>query len=183
MENKIIIKGKIVNDIKSGGSLDHMIRQTRNHHVQLSSMADSKANMLMTTASVVLTLCVPYAMDSTLKFAAITLMVFCFITIFLSVYAAMPKISFLFRHKSPTEFTPSKFNLLFFGDFIHLKYDDYQMEMERLMSNPDQVYREQIKEIYFLGNFLARKKYRFLRLAYFTFLVGFIASGFFLFVI
>jgi len=146
-------------------------------------MADSKANMLMTTASVVLTLCVPYVMNPTFKFAAITLMIFCFLTIFLSVYAAMPKIPFLFRHKSPAEFNPSYFNLLFFGDFIHLKYDDYQMEMKKLMSNQDSVYREQIKEIYFLGNFLAKKKYRFLKLAYFTFLVGFIASGFFLFII
>ncbi|MCP3872098.1 MAG: hypothetical protein GY699_02945 [Desulfobacteraceae bacterium] len=170
-----------MNDIKSGVFLDHMIRQTRNHHVQLSSMADSKANMLMTTASVVLTLCVPYVMDTTLKYAAITLMIFCFLTIFLSVYAAMPKIPFLFRHKSPSEFTPSYFNLLFFGDFIHLKYDDYQMKMEKMMSSQESVYREQIKEIYFLGNFLAKKKFRFLRLAYITFLVGFITSGFFLF--
>jgi len=172
-----------VSDIKSSGSLDHMIRQTRNHHVQLSSMADSKANMLMTTASVVLTLCVPNVMNPILKFPAITLMVFCFLTIFLSVYAAMPEIPLSYKQKSPTEFTPSNFNLLFFGNFVHLTYDDYQIEMEKLMSNEDSVYREQIKEIYFLGNFLAKKKYRFLRLAYFTFLFGFIASGFFLILI
>jgi hypothetical protein len=32
--------------------LDHMIRQTRAHHVQLSSMADMKANMMLTYLSV-----------------------------------------------------------------------------------------------------------------------------------
>ena len=31
-----------------GAHLDHMMRQTRIHHVQLSSMADIKANMLLT---------------------------------------------------------------------------------------------------------------------------------------
>ena len=33
-----------------GAHLDHMIRQTRIHHVQLSSMADIKANMLLTVS-------------------------------------------------------------------------------------------------------------------------------------
>lgn len=170
-------------ELKPGVYLDQMIRQTRNHHVQLSQMADSKANMLMTTASVVLTLCVPYVMNPKLKFAAISLMIFCFLTIFLSVYSAMPKIPFLFKHKMPEDLTYPSFNLLFFGDFIHLGYDDYEKKMEKMMTDPDKVYREQIKEIYYLGKFLAKKKFRYLRLAYFTFLVGFITSGFFLFIL
>ena len=170
-------------ELNPGVHLDNMIRQTRNHHVQLSQMADSKANMLMTTASVVLTLCVPYVVNPSLKFAAISLIVFCFLTILLSVYSAMPKIPFLFKHKSMEDITYPSFSLLFFGDFIHLAYEDYEARMEAVLTNPDQVYREQLKEIYYLGTFLAKKKYRYLRLAYFTFLVGFIISGVFLFMV
>ena len=119
-------------ELNPGVHLDNMIRQTRNHHVQLSQMADSKANMLMTTASVVLTLCVPYVINPSLKFAAISLMVFCFLTIFLSVYSAMPKIPFLFKHKSIEDLSYPSFNLLFFGDFIHLKYEDYDPVRETI---------------------------------------------------
>lgn len=157
--------------------MDHMIRQTRSHHVQLSTMADSKANMLMTTAAVVLTLCIPYIMTPALKFAAINLMAFCFLTIFLSVYAAMPKISYPHRKGASSENKFPIFHLLFFGHFIHLNYDEYEAEMEALMKDPDRVYEEQLKEIYHLGSFLAQKKYRFLRLAYLTFLTGFMLSG------
>jgi hypothetical protein len=47
-------------EIKQGGShLDHLVRQTRMHHTQLSSMADMKANMLLTITSVVITLAWP----------------------------------------------------------------------------------------------------------------------------
>ena len=48
-------------EIKQPGThIDHMVRQTRMHHVQLSSMADMKANILLTMASVVFTLSVRY---------------------------------------------------------------------------------------------------------------------------
>ncbi len=39
--------------------LDQLIRQTRQHHVALSTTADQKANMLLTMSSVVLTLSLP----------------------------------------------------------------------------------------------------------------------------
>ena len=50
-----------------GSFLDHFIRQTRIHHVQLSGMADVKANMMLTVASVVLTFTVGYLADPTFQ--------------------------------------------------------------------------------------------------------------------
>ena len=44
------------NVVQPGGHLDLMIRQTRIHHMTLSISADTKANMLMIAASVVLSL-------------------------------------------------------------------------------------------------------------------------------
>jgi hypothetical protein len=38
------------------GHIDQMLRQTRAHHVQLSQMADSKANMIMTVGSLLVPL-------------------------------------------------------------------------------------------------------------------------------
>ena len=43
-----------------GGHLDQMMRQTRAHHVQLSLMADRKANMMMTVASLLVPLSLRY---------------------------------------------------------------------------------------------------------------------------
>ena len=49
-----------MNVLQSGNHIDHLLRQTRMHHVQLSSMADVKANMMLTLASLVITFCIRY---------------------------------------------------------------------------------------------------------------------------
>ncbi|MEJ2365307.1 MAG: hypothetical protein P8017_11625 [Deltaproteobacteria bacterium] len=59
-------------EIKQLGShIDHLLRQTRMHHAQLSSMADMKANMLLTITSVVITLSVRYITEPQLKWAIV----------------------------------------------------------------------------------------------------------------
>ncbi len=160
-----------------GPHLDHMMRQTRNHHVQLSFMADSKANMLMTVASVVLTISVSYIKDPHLRWAAMCLMTFCFLTILLAIYAAMPKLPFSIKKKPFEELYSQRFNLLFFGDFIHLSFEDYQDAMEDVLNDPSRTYQVQLQELYNLGLFLANKKYRFLRMAYIAFITGLFLSG------
>jgi hypothetical protein len=57
-----------------------------------------------------------------------------------------------------------------------LSYEQFEAEMERVLNDPSQVYQVQVREIYTLGVFLAQKKYRFLRLAYTSFIVGLFAS-------
>ncbi|MES1194583.1 MAG: Pycsar system effector family protein, partial [Opitutus sp.] len=94
----------------------------------------------------------------------------------LAAYAVMPKLPFSGRSAAPPEVRDPRFNLLFFGDFTGLSYAQFEAEMERVMNDPSAVYQAQVREIYTLGVFLAEKKYRFLRLAYTTFIVGLFAS-------
>ncbi len=165
-------------EIKQRGShLDHLVRQTRMHHAQLSSMADMKANMLLTMASVVLTLSVRYITEPHLKSATIILIVFCLLTIGLATYAVMPKIPFSLRKGTHVDTSSPGFNLLFFGDFVRLQYEEFETAMEEVMNDPSLTYQVQLRELYTLGTFLAKKKYRFLRLAYMTFITGAFASA------
>ncbi len=164
-----------MNVLQPGAHLDHMLRQTRMHHVQLSSMADIKANMLLTLAAVVVTMAAPDAMQPALRWPALVLILFCLLTIVLAIYAVMPK------WRSGNASTPivrnPMFNLLFFGDFVQMPYDEFEGAMEKILNNPSELYETQVREIYALGTFLAKKKYRFLRLAYLTFLTGLLASA------
>ena len=96
-----------------GPHLDQMMRQTRTHHVQLSSMADMKANLLLTMASVVVTLSVRYITEPHLKWATIVLIVFCLLTIALATYAVMPKLPLLRRRLQDAGAKAPGFNLLF----------------------------------------------------------------------
>jgi hypothetical protein len=159
-----------------GAHLDHMLRQTRIHHVQLSSMADIKANMLLTLAALIITFAAPHTIQPALRWPAVTLIVFCLITLVLAIYAVLPKVSGAGGSGDKKELNPM-FNLLFFGDFVHMSYDEFEAAMENVLNDPSQLYQAQVREIYALGTFLAKKKYRFLRLAYLTFLIGVLASA------
>ena len=161
-----------------GAHLDHLMRQTRIHHVQLSSMADMKANMLLTMASVVIPLSVRYISEPQLKWATTVFISFCLLTIALATYAVMPKVPLSLKSKPHQDLQKTGFNLLFFGDFVHLDYEEFESAMEEIMNDPSRAYQAQVKEVYTLGTFLAKKKYRFLRLAYITFIAGIFASAF-----
>ena len=160
-----------------GNQLDALVRQTRAHHVQLSSMADLKANMLLTMASIVITLAAPQAMKAGYQWALLILIGFCLITIVLAAYVVMPKIPFRAGEGHPVPDVKSpQFNLLFFGDFTGLSYAQFEAEIEAVLNDTDRTYEVQVREIYVLGTFLADKKYRFLRLAYTMFITGLFAS-------
>ena len=157
--------------------LDHMIRQTRIHHVQLSSMADMKANMMLTVAALLIPLSIRFLDDPRLQPAALTMIGFCILTVLLAAYAAMPKK--LGKKGTSKTIDPEDpyFNLLFFGSFTQMDYYDFENAMEKLMNDHEEAYKTQIKEIYLMGQYLAQEKYRFVRLAYISFITGMIISS------
>ena len=63
------------------GHLDQMLRQTRAHHVQLSQMADNKANMIMTVASILVPLSIRYLQTPQFQPAALIMIGFCILFI------------------------------------------------------------------------------------------------------
>jgi len=157
---------------QAGGHLDQMMRQTRQHHVQLSAMADLKANMLLTMSSVIVTLTASHLDKPHFRIAGLTLIAFCLATMGLAAFVAMPKLPSPPKPGTRPDIQQSGFNLLFFGDFSQLSYDEFESAMETMMNDPSLTYRTQVREVYTLGRFLATKKYRYLRFAYQTFFSG-----------
>lgn len=159
-----------------GSHADHLLRQTRMYHTQLVGMADMKANMLLTTAAVVLTLSASYTLNEEFQLPALILSAGCMITIVLAAFSSMPRIFPFRREQNKTPDSPL-FNLLFFGDFQGMDYDQFSSNMRELVRNPEAAYESQIRDIYVLGMFLGKRKYRYLRYAYFSFLTGLLSSG------
>lgn len=153
-----------------------MLRQTRMHHVQLSLMADMKANMLLTLSAVVITLCAPHVFKPDFNWPFLVLIVFCLATVGLAAYAVMPKLPLSRKHQPPPDVQNPHFNLLFFGDFTGLDYPKFEAAMEEMMNDASRAYEAQARAIYLLGTFLAVKKHRFLRLAYLAFIAGLFVS-------
>jgi hypothetical protein len=128
-------------------------------------------------ASLVITLAARYITEPQLKWATIVLIGFCLLTIGLATYAVMPKLPLQFKGKSRPDVSSSSFNLLYFGDFVKLDYDEFESAMTEVLQDPQRIYAVQIREIYTLGMFLAKVKYRFLKLAYATFITGAFAAA------
>jgi hypothetical protein len=157
--------------------LDQMIRQTRAHHVSLSTMADRKANMMLTLASLMIPLSIKFLYDERSHLAAAILIGFCVLTILLAAFAAMPKIKTDNKTESKLDINAMSFNLLFFGSFAQMTYDEYKNAMETMMNDPNAVYETQLREIYTMGQYLAEKKYRFVQYSYLSFIAGVLVSS------
>ena len=140
------------------------LRTTQQHHVQLSLMADHKANMLIGATFIVFTLAIGQSQSGEMSIPLMILAIAAFASAGLAAVAVMP--SFTPRKGGPT-------NLLFFGGFSGLSEEEF---VERLLSekfeNQESVYRAMLRDIYQMGMVLGRKKYRFLGWAYRVFLIG-----------
>lgn len=140
------------------------LRTTQQHHVQLSLMADHKANMLIGATFIVFTLAIGQSQSGEMSIPLMILAIAAFASAGLAAVAVMP--SFTPRKGGPT-------NLLFFGGFRSLSEEEF---VERLLSEKfetqESVYRAMLRDIYQMGSVLGRKKYRFLGWAYRVFLIG-----------
>jgi hypothetical protein len=146
---------------------DNMLRTAQQHHVQLSVMADIKANIIITVSSIVMTLTIGRLGDPDLRTSAIILLVF-------TMLALLPKYRPL-RLSGPD--LPAQFNLLFFGHFAELDRDRFLQEIAARMGTDGIVYDTAARDLYSLGYYLAHYKYRFLRWAYLFFLAGFVLAS------
>jgi 4-amino-4-deoxy-L-arabinose transferase-like glycosyltransferase len=155
-------------DTKARVPVDTLLRTVQQHHVQLSVMADMKASILITVSSIVATIALSRASDPRLRPALLTLAVACLIALVLAMVAVLP--TFAKRRGSR--------NLLFFGHFADMTEEEYMTEMGRITQSDELLYETAVRDIYGLGTYLHRKKYRFLRFAYLALISGFvIATG------
>jgi hypothetical protein len=153
---------------------DALLRTMQQHHVQLSVMADTKANILITVSSIVLTLVLGKMNDPDLRAAMLTLAGFVLVALLLAVVAVLPKYRPL--RLKPGEPLPPQFNLLFFGHFAELTKDRFLEEVAGALKADGSVYQTMARDVYSIGYYLAHYKYRFLRLSYLFFLGGFVCA-------
>ncbi|MEZ5465726.1 MAG: DUF5706 domain-containing protein [Lysobacteraceae bacterium] len=154
------------------GSTDHMLRLVQQHHVTLSLMADTKANIIITVSSIMLTLVLGRLTDPDLRFALMVLGFFTLLALLLAILAVLPKYRPI-RHRNDR--LPPGFNVLFFGHFAMLDEKDFLERMTTAMQ-PGQAYETVVRDVYSLGSYLAHHKYPYLRLSYLFFIAGFILA-------
>ncbi|HEX4300587.1 MAG TPA: Pycsar system effector family protein [Gammaproteobacteria bacterium] len=167
----------IFEGIEGRSTADDFLGVIGNHHVQLSAMADVKANIIITASSIVLTLALSHFGDPGYRTTVLLLLPFVTLALLFAVIAVLPKHKPIVWLEGQPK--PSRFNLMFFGHFAELSKERYLREMAHLLKDDRSIYEAMCEDIYGIGHYLEAYKYRFLRWSYLCFLLGFmLAAGY-----
>ncbi|HEV7380642.1 MAG TPA: Pycsar system effector family protein, partial [Dyadobacter sp.] len=158
--------------------IETMFRISSNNHQRLSDMADNKAHIMITTTSIIISVLLSVLIrkledNAYLILPTMILLTICVITMVFSILATRPTIP----HGTFTQedIDTKNVNLLFFGNFYRMSYDDYSNGMQVMMNDREFLYGSLTKDVYSQGMVLGRK-YRLLRVAYNVFMFGIVAS-------
>ncbi len=155
-------------------AMDNMFRIVMANHFQLSAMADSKANMMITVCALILSLSLGKITDPSLFPTVVCMGLTCVFTILLAVYATMPNLPP--RLAPPINPRAPGFNLIFFGHFSQLDFETFFREIEQVVNDRALVYESLARDLYRLGKVLSERKYRFVRYSYMVFMAGLVIS-------
>ncbi|PKB18290.1 Pycsar system effector family protein [Flavobacterium sp. 5] len=160
--------------------IDTLFRVTLGNHTRLSGIADSKANILLSVNAIIISIALSTLipkLDSPknvhLVYPTFIMLMFSVITIIFAILSTRPKVTKGTFTKQ--DIHDRKANLLFFGNFYNMSFEDYQWAMNEMMKDREYLYNSLIKDLYFLGIVL-EKKYRLLRIAYNIFMIGIVLS-------
>jgi hypothetical protein len=155
-----------------------MFRTTSSNHFELSSLADSKSNIMISVNSIIISVALTVLLARLAFYPqyiipTVVLLIVCLSSIIFAILATRPSINK--GRFTEEDIRNKKTNLLFFGNFHRMKLDEYQWAMNEMLKDREYLYDSMIKDIYYLGVVLA-KKYKFLRISYTIFMYGIIAA-------
>ncbi len=158
--------------------VETLFRLTSKNHMDMSAMADSKAGIMISVNSIIISVILTVLMRKLedyphLILPTIILMLVNICTIIFSVLATRPKI--LGGQFTQEDIDNRKINLLFFGHFHRMPLEAYQNGIKQMLNDKEYLYSSLVKDIYYLGVVLGRK-YHFLRISYTIFMYGLILS-------
>lgn len=169
---------KELKQIRLGRGVETMYRTTYRTHVNLSSIADNKANIMLSINAIIVSITVStlvpnFSDKPELIIPTLILLFVCLTSIVFATLSTMPKVTEgVFTRE---DIRQKKSNLLFFGNFYNMEMEDFHWGMQEMIKDSDFLYSSMTRDLYFLGKVLA-KKYKFLRTCYRIFMYGLIIA-------
>lgn len=171
-------KKKKADGIGTSRGIETMFRTSYRVHMDLSSLADTKANIMISINGIIISITLAavsprIATNQLLLWPTSVLIVGCLMALVYAVVAARPRVS----SKSLTldDIRENRANILFFGNFVNLSEDDFVEGMKDLMLDTDHLYTNMVRDLYGLGQVLKRK-FEILRISYNIFMAALIIS-------
>lgn len=187
--SNILASSKLSSRAKSGKDLgrgiDTLYRTTFNNHINLSSIADGKANMMISINAIILSVIITLS-GARFSFAGqpnvdylrysipvlILLMGSLFSVIF-AILSARPKVTQ--RNIQQDAIQDYDTNLLYFGNFLSVSKKQFISYLSNLKLDQNHLYDNMADDLYSLGLVL-RRKYKLLSISYNVFMGGLVLS-------
>ena len=157
-------------------AVDNILRVNHGNQMRLNLMADAKANIMITVASVVFSVAIANLDNELVKWPLLTFAFGCFFALLFAIFAIIPKTDYPKDATGDIDRKSPIFNPLFFGHFAHLPIDEYKDDYAETLMTDDSVYDAMAGDIYGQGKVLALRKYKFLKWSYMSFLLGMISA-------
>jgi len=163
-----------------------MFRSIYRSHINLSSIADNKANMMIRVNSMIISVALTLVgakfsfMGTSFKqnliiiYPIMSLLLTGLVTIIFAILAAKPRIT----HKvhDAEDIQNKKGSILFFGNYSSVKLDEFKGGMKEMIKDRDTIYDNMMTDLYCLGKVLTRKYY-LINISYLIFMTGLIMTG------
>ena len=157
-------------------AVDNILRINHGNQMRLGLMADAKANIMITVASIVFSVTIANLDNELMKWPLLTFAFGCFFALLFAIFAIIPKTNYPKDTTGDIDRKSPFFNPLFFGHFAHLPIDEYKDDYAEKLMTDDSIYDALAGDIYGQGKVLALSKYKFLRWSYGSFLWGMIGA-------
>ncbi len=173
--------------VKEGRGIETLYRSVYDYHINLTSIADNKANMMISINTIIISIVITlfgtgFTFSSQSEFASIRFvfpMAFLLLTSLLAVVFAILSARPTVTTKERYELTKKDSSILFFGNFAQLQLKEFVDRIKELKKVREELYDSMSIDIYYLGSVLV-KKYNYLSWSYNIFMFGMVicAVGF-----
>lgn len=177
-EKKKKDKDKDPGTIQGSRSAQMMFKTSLRNHIDLSNLADSKANIMLSVNSGILTVGAPLAFTFVQNYPLlwiplIVLVLTCLVSLIFATLATRPLKMTGYTTREQIE--SGKSNLFFFGNFYDMSYQEYSEGIQLVVADENKLEDSIQRDLYFLGKSLGRK-YSQLRACYTIFMYGMILT-------
>ncbi|MEY3368786.1 MAG: hypothetical protein RI973_1941 [Bacteroidota bacterium] len=172
------VAGQIVFAIGKNKSAQMMFKTTLRNQIDLTNIADNKANIMLSINSLLITFGMPLLASQLDKYPSLiwpgsTLLLTCVLSIVNATLATRPvKMG---GRTDLSKIDEGLTNLFFFGNFFKMSRDDFMKGLSEVIRREEILDQSIVNDLYFLGRALGQKYYR-LRITYSIFMVGMIVT-------
>ncbi|MCU0347817.1 MAG: DUF5706 domain-containing protein [Saprospiraceae bacterium] len=164
--------------ISKSKSAQMMFKTTLRNQIDLTNIADNKANIMLSINSLLITIGIPMVAGNlkehpSLVYPTSVLLLTCILSIVFATLATRPVK--MHGHTDTDAIDKGNSNLFFFGNFFKMNREDYMKGLMRVMQKEETIDKSIVNDLYFLGRTLGNKYHR-LRITYQIFMLGMILT-------